>query len=137
MANVIIKPSDRADAPQPTVGWSSGDMHDPQDGLQWVPLAKETLALLLKHYPGYEWFVEIRAGLMMIKNFTLDWRGRMCMVRRLDVMQANAGFAAREIVRMGGEFLERANMARKGRQDGDFNTQLDGADKWAPTPGTT
>jgi hypothetical protein len=133
MANVIIKPSDQA-APKgatanQVVGWSSGQMHDPNDGLRFAPLAKHTLGLLMKHYPGWAWFVEVNGGMLIIRNYDLDMSGKWCMARKLDVLQESGGTQEREIVRLAGEFLERANQRRGAPKSGDQVKKLDGANK--------
>jgi len=131
MANVIIKPSDQAApkgaAANQVVGWSSGQMHDPNDGARFAPLAQSTLALLVEHYPGWSWFVEVNGGMLIIRNYDLDMSGKWCMARKLDVLQESGGTQKREIVRMAGEFLERANQRRGAPKSGDQAKTLDGA----------
>ena len=138
MSNVIIKPGDKADAGlgQSVVGWSSGNMDDPNDGLRWAPLAQETLQTLVKHYPGYDWFVEVNGGMLIIRNYTLDWKGKWCMAVQLNEILFDAGVQQRTVVRRAGEFLERANMKRGKRPEGETAMQLDGATKWSKHLGT-
>lgn len=123
----------------PVIGWEVGNANDPNDRVG-ESTAKDVLRELCRLYPGYSWIVQLKGGLLMIRNYTLDWRGRYCMVRKLSDVQHDHGRLIREVRLMAGEFLERANMRRQGFEPGtDKSTQLDGAHatgskRWTPEP---
>jgi hypothetical protein len=120
---------------QTTLSWASGNVNDPNDGKEYEPFAKEALKALAKHYPGYSWHIQIGGGIMMVKNFTLDWRGRWGMVLELQDMMADHARLVRATVMAAGEFLERARVRRGGKPDGFIATSLEGAGKkWAKAP---
>lgn len=120
----------------PVVGWQAGRSSDPNSGsADEIRVAQECLAVLLTKYPGWSWFVEVRDGLVMIKCYELDWRGRWQMVRKYADLARDAGHLVREVTRAAGEFLERASMVRGARKnDDDVAKTLDGADKYTPMP---
>jgi hypothetical protein len=72
--------------------------------------AKNVLHALIVAYPGYEWFVVIKGGVIHIKiqNWSQAWG--MCLHTK-DVSH-DAAVLKRSVVRAAGEFLERANMVR-------------------------
>lgn len=121
----------------PVVGWQAGsDFNDPNSGTSAErTIAQNAVQALVQHYPGYSWFVEVRGGLLMIRCAELDYRGRYCMVRKLAAVQHDYSRLVREVVHAAGEYLERANMRRGARRDGETAVTLEGAPKFTPTPG--
>jgi hypothetical protein len=119
------------------IGWQAGsDIDDPNSGsAAEQTLAKNALAELVKAYPGYSWFVEVRDQLLMIRNADIDYRGRYCMIRKLSQVHSSYGRLVREVVAAAGEYLERANLRRSARREGEQAVGLEGAPKWAPEPG--
>lgn len=121
----------------PVCGWQAGaDFDDPNSGTNSErTIAQNAVQALVRAYPGYSWFVEVRNGLLMIRCAELDYRGRYCMVRKLSQVQHDYGRLVREVVHAAGEYLERANMRRGTRRDGETAVTLEGAPKFTPTPG--
>lgn len=118
-----------------TLSWASGDINNPKDGAEYEQFAKEALQALTKHYPGYSWHIQIGGGILMIKNFTLDWRGRWGMALDFTDMASDHTRLVRSVVRAAGEFLERAHVKRGGKPDGFIATTLEGTGKkWAKAP---
>ncbi len=96
-------------ANMPMVGYDCE--HDRDDSM-----ADEVLSILLTAYPGYDWFVTIRSGVMHIKILTLSDRWGMAL--HYNDIKHNAGARKKDIIRAAGEFLERANLHRgKARRD--------------------
>lgn len=117
-------------------GWQAGeDFNNPASGTSSeATIAQNALAALMKTYPGYSWFVEVRGGLLMIRNADIDYRGRYCMVRKLGQVQHDYGKLVREVVHAAGEYLERANLRRGTKRADERVSALEGAEKWTPTP---
>lgn len=120
----------------PVVGWQAGrSMDDPNSGTESErTIAKNSVEALIKHYPGYSWFVEVRDGLLMIRCYELDWRGRYCMVRKLGTVQHDYGRLVREVVHAAGEYLERANLRRGEKREGEMAQKIEGAPYFKPMP---
>lgn len=78
-------------------------------------MAKEALATLVKHYPGHDWHVMIRGGVMHVKAMNINEHWGMAL--HYTQIKADAKDRARSIVRSAGEFLERANLKRGARED--------------------
>lgn len=68
--------------------------------------AKNAMAMLLKHYPGYYWSVTINAGVMTVTNMNLS--GKWGFVIHLSKLSGDY----RELVNAGGELLERYRVHR-------------------------
>jgi hypothetical protein len=118
------------------VGWQAGhNMHDPNSGTASErTIAQNALEALVRAYPGHPWYVEVRGGLLIIRNYRLDWRGRYCMVRKLANVQHDYGRLTREVVMAAGEFLERAAIKRGAAREGEHAQVLEGAEKFKPAP---
>jgi hypothetical protein len=86
-------------------------------------LAQDILAVLVNAYPGYHWFVVIRAGIIQIK--ISNWSGSWGMSLHYNAIAHDASERAREVKRSAGEFLERANMIR-GRGKGELVKHIEG-----------
>lgn len=117
-------------------GWQAGRAFDSENegSASERTIAQNSLEALMKHYPGYSWFVEVRDGLLMIRNYEVDWRGRYCMVRKLGVVQHDYGRLVKEVVRAAGEYLERARLRRGTARPEEMSKTLEGADKYVPMP---
>lgn len=121
------------------IGWKVGNESDPNDRVG-EETAKGTLQVLCHHYPGYSWIVELKGGVLIIRNYTLDWRGRYCMVLKLADVQHDHKRLMQSVVRAGGEFLERAHQRRGPMIPGqESNLVLEGAPvvgkaRWSPQP---
>jgi len=93
-------------------------------------LAKQATEALTFAYPGHFWKIRVDAGVMFIQCATL---GRVGMVRHLKNMDHDAEYLKRDVIRSAGELLERASI-RRGANNGDDATKLDGGEKfkWRP-----
>lgn len=125
----------------PVIGWKVGNENDPNDRVG-EEQAKIALSVLCKLYPGYSWVVEIKGGVLMIRNYTLDWRGRYCMVLKMGDIQHDHKRLVQSVGRAAGEFLERAHLRRGPMAPGQESSpvlegaSLIGAKKWSPKPKT-
>ena len=123
----------------PVIGWKVGNENDPNDRVG-EGTAKVVLWTLCRHYPGYSWIVELTGGVLLIRNYTLDWRGRYCMVLKLKDIHHDAKVLVQSVIRAGGEFLERAHLARGPMENGQESSPvlegapLVGAKRWSPPP---
>jgi hypothetical protein len=80
--------------------------------------AKRIAEILVPLYPNHSWWVECRQGCLIIKHLEASGaRGLIGMLRKIDQLPADSTALKREIMRAGGELLERANLARGGRTD--------------------
>ena len=93
---------------------------------QDVVLAKRAADLLNKHYPGHLWAVNVNSegGVMLIRNLWIS--AAYCMVLHLKNVYQDP--TLKSVVRMGGEFLERAHMER-GKFNGQVAEILEGAEE--------
>lgn len=87
----------------PVVGFECE--HDSDDSM-----AGEMLQALCAAYPGHSWFVKIAGGIVHVKN--LDFSDKWGMALHYGQIKADASERKRELLRAGGEFLERANQRR-------------------------
>lgn len=91
--------------------------------------AKSVLEILVPLYPNHGWFVECKGGVLIIKHLEASGaRGLIGMLRKLDQLPKGGKAFRREIMRAGGELLERANLMRGPRGD-DPVTSFDMDDK--------
>jgi hypothetical protein len=72
--------------------------------------AKNAMAVLAKHYPGFFWSVEIKGGMMQVTNRNLSGRWGFF------IPLAKLSGDYKELVTAGGELLERYRV-RRGRAD--------------------
>jgi hypothetical protein len=79
--------------------------HETDEGM-----AKEAVRTLVAHYPGHDWQVLIRGGVMHVKAQNIHPAWGMCL--HYSQIKADANERARSIVRAAGEFLERAHLKR-------------------------
>lgn len=80
--------------------------------------AKRVAEILVPAYPNHSWWVECRQGVLIIKHLEASGvRGLIGMLRKLDGLPRDAKALHKEIVRAGGELLERANLARGPRTE--------------------
>lgn len=88
-----------------------------------MPLAGELLHALVCVYPGYDWFILIRGGVVQVKIMSWSEKWGMCLHYSDIVHDANK--RKKDIVRAAGEFLERANAIR-GKNQGDKLKAIEG-----------
>lgn len=79
--------------------------HDRDD-----PMAVEMVQTLSHAYPGHSWFVKITGGIVHVKNLDMSEKWGMCL--HYSQIKSDASERKRELIRAGGEFLERAHLAR-------------------------
>lgn len=104
-----------------------GDANDVRD----MSICKDVAETLHKHYPGHLWAVSIRPGVIDIKNLLISHSHGMV----IHLSQYYSDPSNKLVVKFGGEFLERAHMAR-GANRGDDAEILEGvADKYQPSNG--
>jgi hypothetical protein len=96
-----------------------GDSDDVTD--LW--LAKEIGETLHGTYPGYLWGVNITGGVAIIRNYRIS--AKWGMVIKLKDILHDAGVRKKEVIRAGGEFLERARLVR-GKATGEGAMVLEG-----------
>jgi len=88
-----------------------------------LDLCKEALDVLNTHYPGHFWAVKVMQGIIHVKN--MSFSNQWGIARKLGQMEWDAMVFRREVMRAGGEYLERAKLLR-GRWNGDQIQGLDG-----------
>jgi len=80
--------------------------------------AKSVLEILVPLYPNHGWHVECKANVLIIKHLEASGhRGLIGMLRKIDQLPKSGQALSKEIMRAGGELLERANMKRGARTD--------------------
>jgi len=93
------------------------------DNPQLDNIAKELGEYVVGAYPGYNWSITIRGGVVQIRSQRVhpQW-GMQIMLRDI---QHDGGARKKTVVMKAGEFLECANM-RRGLWRGDTAQTLDG-----------
>lgn len=74
------------------------------------PMARAAVQTLVRAYPGHDWYVLIRGGVMHIKAMNIHPQWGMCL--HYSQIKGDATARQRSIVRSAGEFLERAGLRR-------------------------
>ncbi len=92
--------------------------------------AKQVLEILTPLYPNHGWHVECKGGVLIIKHLEASGhRGLIGMLRKMDQLPRGGAPLKREVMRAGGELLERAKLARSGRTDDPVTSfELDDAE---------
>ena len=80
-------------------------------------LGRDALESLHKHYPGWTWVLEIRGGMLIVRNLDCDPRGKMGFGKHISML--DGGNINKQMMRAGGEFLERYKQKVAGRREGD------------------
>lgn len=83
-------------------------------------MAKGMAEVLHRHYPGYLWGVNIGGGVVNVLNLSLS--GKWGFTIKLPGQYSASDFD-RQVMRAGGELLERYRLAR-GRFDNDRHAEL-------------
>lgn len=86
-------------------------------------MAAVAMRALTEAYPGHPWHVEVRDGCLILKHMKIS--GKWAQVRRVGKVYS-ASELKRAVVRLGGEFLERAGMRRGRVIDGEFKGTVEG-----------
>jgi len=97
---------------------------------QDIGMAKDIADTLFEKYPGYMWGVNVKSGVAVIKclNVSSLWG---YILKYKDIAH-DATFRRREVIKAGGEILERAKLARGARQFGEKAITVDGIKKYNP-----
>jgi hypothetical protein len=88
-----------------------------------IPMAREIISALHAVYPGHEWFVLIRGGIIQIKK--MEWHANWGIALPYSDLKGDAMARKRSVVRAAGEFLERGN-AKRGGNTGEAVKHIDG-----------
>lgn len=95
---------------------------------QDMTMAKDIADTLFEHYPGYMWGVNVTSGVAVIKCLNIS--SLYGFVLKYKDISHDASFRKKEVLRAGGELLERANLARGVRRKGELVTAMDGIDDY-------
>jgi hypothetical protein len=93
-------------------------------------MAKDIAETLFVKYPGYMWGVNVQSGVAVIK--CLNVSSLYGYVLYYSDIKDDAGVRQKEIIRAGGEILERAKMSRGERQKGETVQTVDGIKDYKP-----
>jgi len=88
-----------------------------------LPKCKEVAEVLTTTYPGYNWWVEINDGMLIMKSLKVSPNAGMVVPLRL--FDGDAARLRKEVIMKGGEFLEAANL-RRGAFQGENAKVLEG-----------
>jgi hypothetical protein len=93
------------------------------DTLAEMSVAKQVAEDLHTAYPGHMWAVTVRGGAVIIKDLFVSslWG----YVLKINAIKHDAKVMKQEVLRAGGEILERARLERGQRTDKEV-TQVDG-----------
>jgi len=95
-----------------------------------MSMAKDIAETLFAHYPGYMWGVNVVSGVAIIK--CLNVSSLYGFVLHYSKIKDDAGFRKKEVLRAGGEILERAKLARGERKKGESVIAVEGIDNYNP-----
>ena len=98
--------------------------------MQDMGLAKDIGEMLHAAYPGHLWAITVQGGVAVIKDLYIS--SQWGMVIHYDNLVADAGVRKKKVIAAGGELLERANIARGARKDGERVRHVDGIEKYNP-----
>lgn len=102
------------------------DTEEAQD----MTMAKDIADTLFVQYPGYMWGVNVRSGVAVIK--CLNVSSLYGFILKYKDICHDAAFRKKEIIRAGGEILERARLNRGEREKGQAVLAVDGIKKYQP-----
>lgn len=98
--------------------------------VQDMGLAKDIGETLHAAYPGHLWAITVQSGVAVIKDLYIS--SQWGMVLHYENLVADAGARRKKVIAAGGELLERANIARGARKDGERVRKVDGIEKYNP-----
>jgi hypothetical protein len=98
--------------------------------MQDMTMAKDIAETLFATYPGYMWGVNVKSGIALIKclNVSSLWG----FVLKYKDIKDDAGFRKKEVIRAGGEILERAKLKRGEREKGEMAVAVEGIASYKP-----
>lgn len=97
---------------------------------QDMTMAKDIAETLFEKYPGYMWGVAVRSGVAIIK--CLNVSSLYGYILKYDDIKDDAGYRKKEVLKAGGEILERARMNRGAREFNSMVTSVDGIKDYKP-----
>ena len=101
------------------------------DDIRDMSICKDVAETLHQHYPGHLWAVAVQPGVIIIKNLSISHSHGMV----IHLTTYNSDPSNKMVIRLGGEFLERARLKR-GRDTGEEVKVLEGVeDKYQPING--
>ena len=94
------------------------------DNANALTLAKDILADVFDAYSGYNWFVQVKGGVIFIRELTFpkSWG----MARKLGVSDFSRTNLKHDVVMSAGEWLERCKLRRGLANQGEEATWADG-----------
>lgn len=95
-----------------------------------MTMAKDIAETLYGHYPGHLWGVYVKSGVAVIKALNIS--SLYGYVLHYGKIANDAGHRARRVIMAGGEILERANMRRGMRKEGEKAIAVDGIADYKP-----
>ena len=97
---------------------------------QDMTMAKDIAETLFEKYPGYMWAVSVKSGVAVIKCLNIS--SLYGFVLKYSDIKGDAVYRKKEVVRAGGELLERAGMKRGAREFGSKAHNVDGIKDYNP-----
>lgn len=97
---------------------------------QDMTMAKDIADTLFEKYPGYMWGVAVRSGVAVIK--CLNVSSLYGYVLKYADIKDDANYRKKEVIKAGGEILERARMHRGEREFGSKAATVDGIKDYNP-----
>jgi len=98
--------------------------------MQDMNMAKDIAETLFEKYPGYLWGVTVQGGVAVIK--CLNVSSNYGFVLKYAAIKDDAGVRKKEVLRAGGEILERAGLKRGERILGSKAQTVDGIKNYNP-----
>ena len=98
--------------------------------MQDMTLAKDIGEILHAAYPGHLWAVTVQGGVAVIKDLFIS--SQWGMVLHYKNIVGDAAVRKKKVIMSGGELLERANIKRGARQEGDRALKVEGIAKYNP-----
>lgn len=96
--------------------------------MQDMTMAKDIAETLFVKYPGYMWGVNVKSGVAIIK--CLNVSSLYGFILKYKDIKDDAGFRQKEVIRAGGEILERAKLARGERVKGEMAQTVEGINNY-------
>lgn len=95
-----------------------------------MTMAKDIAETLFATYPGYMWGVAVKSGVAIIK--CLNVSSIYGYILKYKDIKDDAGVRHKEVVKAGGEILERAKLVRGQREYGSKPQSVDGIKNYNP-----
>lgn len=98
--------------------------------MQDMTMARDIAETLFEKYPGYMWGVNVKSGVAIIK--CLNVSSLYGFILKYKDISHDANFRKKEVIRAGGEILERAKMKRGEREHGSTTKTVEGIKDYKP-----